>query len=433
MTSQARAVAAASIGNGLEWMSFSSYALLADVIARRFFPATDQALSLMLAVASIGAAYFIRPVGAVVLGAYADRVGRMPALMIAIRIMVAATFLITFIPGYDTIGVLAPIGMLVAVLLQGFSAGGEFGSATAYLIEQNANRRGFMGAWQGASQAASTLLATVLLAVLSGVLTPAQFDSWGWRIPFAIGLLLGPVGFYIRRHLRDSPEFTSARAEPEHPLRATIRTQKSRILLTIGVLAVSTGLNYLLTYMPTFAIRELGLPTSTSFTATILTGVVLTVCSPLAGHLSDRIGRTRMLAAAAVLIFVTSLPFFLLIKSVPSFAVVTAVVTLMGLVKVWYSGPLGALMAEIFPVRTRATGLSIGYNLGIAVFGGLTPLVVTWLIATTGSKLAPAFWIMALAVVSTTAILLAGRYVASDGRRPGGRRRPARYGSRPSP
>ncbi|GLY64900.1 MFS transporter [Amycolatopsis taiwanensis] len=431
MTAQARVVAAASIGNGLEWMSFSSYALLADVIARQFFPTTNQVTSLMLTVASIGAAYFIRPVGAIVLGGYADRAGRMPALMIAIRIMVVATFVITFIPDYDTIGVFAPIGMLIAVLLQGFSAGGEFGSATAYLIEQNAGRRGFMGGFQGASQAASTLLATVLLAVLSSTLSPAQFDSWGWRIPFAIGLLLGPVGIYLRRHLKDSPEFLEARAEasaePE-PLRAVVRTQKSRILLTIGVLAVATGFSYLLSYMPTFAIRELGMPTNTSFAATILTGVVLTLCSPLTGHISDKIGRIRMLAAAAVLIFLTSLPFFLLIKSFPSFAVVTVVVTLMGLVKVWYSGPLGALMAEIFPVRTRSTGLSIGYNIGVAIFGGLTPLVVTWLIAVTGSKLAPGFWIMTLAAVSTISILLAGRYVSSAPT-PAPAKQPAKEGS----
>lgn len=417
MTAPSRAVAAATVGNALEWMCFSSYALLADVIARRFFPATDEVLSLTLAVATIGVAYFVRPVGAIVLGAYADRVGRMPALMISIRIMVAATFLITIIPTYDTIGVFAPIGMVLAIALQGFSAGGEFGSATAYLIEQNASRRGFMGSWQAMSQAASTLLATVLLAVLSSTLSPAQFDTWGWRIPFAIGLLLGPVGFYIRRHLQDSPEFTAARAAApaghEHPLRQVLGTQKARVLLTIGVLAVSTGFSYLITYMPTYAIRELDLPSDASFTATILTGVVLMVCSPVTGHLSDKIGRVRMLTAAGVLILLTSAPFFLLIRAYPTLAGMAVVMTLMGLVKVWYSGPLGALMAELFPVRTRGTGLSIGYNLGVAAFGGLTPLIVTSLIAATGSPLAPSFWIMGLAVLSTTSVLLTARYVGA--------------------
>jgi MHS family proline/betaine transporter-like MFS transporter len=308
--------------------------------------------------------------------------------------------------------------VLVAVLMQGFSAGGEFGTATAYLVEQNAGRRGFMGSWQTASQAASTLLVTVVIAVLSGVLEPAQFDAWGWRVPFAVGLLLGPVGIYIRRHLQDSPEFTAARIDnrqADHPLRTTLRHQKSRMALTIGVIAVSTGLSYLISYMPTFAIRELGLPASTSFTATILTGVVLTVGSPLAGHLSDRIGRIRMISAAGMLIFLVSVPCFLLIRNHPTVVVLTAVLALLGMIKVWYSGPLATFMAEIFPVQTRGTGLSISYSLGVALFGGLTPLVVTWLIAATGSKLAPGFWIMLLAVLSTTSVLLAGRYVRATG------------------
>ncbi|MGH3586477.1 MAG: MFS transporter [Pseudonocardia sp.] len=358
----------------------------------------------------------MRPIGAIVLGGYADRVGRIPALMVAIKIMVAATFLITILPDYDAIGVLAPIGMLIAVVLQGFSAGGEFGSATAYLIEQNARRRGFMGSWQGASQAASTLAVTVIIAVLAGTLDQAQFDEWGWRVPFAFGLLLGPVGIYIRRHLEDSPEFTATRtgtARPGHPLRTTLTHQKARMLLVVGVLAVSTGMSYLISYMPTFAIRELGLSAGSSFTATILVGIVLTVGSPIAGHFSDRVGRIRMLAAAGTLMLLAIVPFFLLIRSHPSFAVLTVVLAVMGLIKVWYSGPLGALMAEIFPVHTRGTGLSIGYNLGVALFGGLTPVVATWLIAFTGSTLAPGFWIMFLAALSTVSVLLAGRYVTT--------------------
>ena len=414
MTPQTKAIAAATVGNGLEWVSFSAYALLADVIARGFFPSANPTLSLMLTFAGIGGAYFIRPLGAIVLGGYADRVGRLPALMISIKIMVAATFLITILPDYDTIGILAPIGMLIAILMQGFSAGGEFGSATAYLVEQNADRRGFMASWQVASQAGATLLVTLVVTLLSGVLEPARFDAWGWRIAFTLGLLLGPIGIYIRRNLQDSPEFTEVRVEQtrmEQPVRTVFATQKARMLTVIGVIAVSTAMTYLISYMPTFAIRQLGLPTSASFAATIFVGIILVVGSPLTGHLSDRFGRVRMMTIAVVLVFVASLPLFLLLRAYPSVIVLGLGLGFLGIVKVWYSGPLSALIAEVVPVRTRGTGLSISYNVAVAIFGGFTPLVITGLIATTGTSLAPAFWIMLLAVVSASAVLYARRFV----------------------
>ncbi len=414
MNATVRIVAAASTGNMLEWLSFTAYALVADVVARQFFPAADPVTSLMLALGTAVAAYLARPIGAVVLGVYADRAGRLAALTVAIRLMTLGSLLIVLLPDYQKIGVFAPIGMLIALLIQGFSAGGEFGSATALLVESHAGRRGFMGSWQTASQAFAVLLATGLLATTSSFLSPAQFDAWGWRIPFVVALLLGPAGYYIRTRLRDSPEFTTARATadpgPARPLVDLFRNDKARVLLVMGMIAVSTGFSYLITYMPTFAIRQLGMSPSTSFTATFVTGVILTVVTPVAGHLSDKIGRTRLLTAAAAVIAVISIPLFLLIRAVPEMVTVVVALAVMGLVKAWYAGPLPASMAEMFPVGNRGTGLSISYNVGVLLFGGVTPLAITLLISATGSTLAPSYWITALALLSGTCVLLARRY-----------------------
>ncbi|WP_214416043.1 MFS transporter [Sphaerisporangium fuscum] len=406
-------MAAASAGNALEWLSFTAYTLAAGTIAKQFFPSQEQTSSLLLAFGTVALAYVVRPVGALVLGAYADRAGRMPALMASIRIMVLATLIITFLPGYSTIGIAAPIGMVLAMLLQGFSAGGEFGSATGYLVEQNANRRGFMASWQGASQSFATVLATLLLAITSGTLTDAQFEAWGWRIPFAFGLLLGPVGYYIRKNLGETPEFSRARhtERPKQPVARTLRSHKARMALCIGILAVSTAYSYLITYMPTYAIRQYGLPSSTSFTTVIITGGIMVVIAPLAGHVSDLIGRTKMLTIAAAGIAVSGIPLFLLFQAAPSFATMAIVMTLMGLIKPWYTGPLAARMAELFPTTARGTGLSISYNVGAILFGGLTPVAVTWLLATLGTPLAPAFWLVALAALSLVAVLASSRYV----------------------
>ncbi|MEV6226281.1 MFS transporter [Saccharopolyspora shandongensis] len=413
MTGKWRPVAAASVGNALEWLSFTAYTLVGATIAKEFFPSQDETSSLILAFGTVGLSYIVRPIGALVLGAYADRAGRMPALMISIRIMVLATLIITFLPGYSTIGIAAPIGMVLAMLLQGFSAGGEFGSATGYLVEQNANRRGFMASWQGASQAFATVLATLLLAITSSTLTDAQFEAWGWRVPFAFGLLLGPVGYYIRKNLSETTEFSQARrtTELKHPVAQTLRSQKTRIVLSIGILAVSTAYSYLITYMPTYAIRQYHLPASTSFAAVVITSSIMVLIAPLAGHVSDIVGRTKMLTIAAVGIAVTSIPLFLLFQAAPSFATMAIVMTLMGLIKPWYTGPLSARMAELFPTATRGTGLSISYNLGVILFGGLTPVAVTWLLATLETPLAPAFWLTALAVLSLVGALASRRYI----------------------
>lgn len=400
--SPARIITAACVGNALEWYDIAVYSYFAVYVAKVFFPASDPTTGLLLALGTFAVSFLIRPIGAVVLGSYADRAGRKPALALSIALMVLGTLILVVMPSYEAVGLLAPIGILVARLVQGFSAGGEFGSATALMVEHLPGRRGYAASWQFASQSAATLLAATLGTVLTSTLSDDQLLSWGFRIPFAVGLLVGPVGWYIRRHVPEAPQFarTDDLAPDHRPGRVILREQKVRVLLTIGVLAATTCLNYLISYMPTFAIKNLGLPASTGFAGVIVGGLVLLIATPLAGHLSDRFGQIRIMVPAAALILVLIYPLFALLVAVPGLTVMLGMLAVLGVLKAAYFGPMGALMANLFPAETRATGMAVGYNIGVAVFGGFTPFIATWLIATSGSPLAPSFWVMVTAVLS---------------------------------
>jgi MFS transporter, MHS family, proline/betaine transporter len=408
-TNPVRVIVAASIGNALEWYDVIVYGFFAATISKLFFPSADETVSLLLALGTFAVAYVVRPIGAVVLGAYADRVGRKAALMLSIRLMMLGTLLIAIMPPFAQIGVIAPILILLARLIQGFSAGGEFGSATAFLVEHAPDKRGFMASWQFASQGFSTLLASAFGTVLAATLTVEQLESWGWRIPFLFGLLIGPVGYYIRRYVDEAGEFVEAAGTERAPVQDTFRTQKGRMLVAIGALAVSTAISYLITYMPTFAMKELGLPASTGFAATLVSGIVLTVMTPIVGHLSDRFGRVRIMLLFAALILGLMYVSFAFLVAYPTFAVILVVMFVIGALKAGYFAPLPAMMAELFPVTNRATGMSVSYNVGVMTFGGTTPLVIVWLVDATGDKLAVTYYLMALAVLSLACVVIARR------------------------
>ncbi|MFF4476852.1 MFS transporter [Streptomyces sp. NPDC001520] len=404
-----RVIVAASIGNALEWFDILVYGFFAATISKQFFPTADETVSLLLTLGTFAVAYVVRPVGALVLGAYADRAGRKRALMLSIRLMMVATLVIATMPPYAKIGLVAPIAILLARLVQGFSAGGEFGSATAFLVEHMPEKRGFMASWQFASQGLATLLASVFGTVLTATLSDAKLESWGWRIPFLFGLLIGPVGYYIRRYVDEAGEFVKTADLERAPVKETFRTQKDRMLVAMGALAVSTAISYLITYMPTFAVRELDLPASTGFASTLVTGIVLTGLTPVVGHLSDRFGRTRIMLIFAALILALVYPSFAFLVAAPGFTVILGVMFLIGVLKAGYFAPLPAMMAELFPVTSRATGLAVSYNIAVMLFGGTTPLVIVWLVDVTGSKLAPTFYLMFLAVLSLFSVVFARR------------------------
>jgi MFS transporter, MHS family, proline/betaine transporter len=356
------------------------------------------------AYAVFGVTYLIRPLGGLILGAYADRHGRKKALMLTIWLMLAGTLLIAIMPGYSTIGIFAPLGIVVARLIQGFAAGGEFGAATSYLVEQNEKRKGLLGSFQFASQGLSTLMAAGFAAGLTAVLSEEQMVSWGWRVPFVFGLLVGPVGYYIRRYVDESPAMTQRAGTTSSPIRSLFRDHWGGLLIAGGALVVSTALNFILQYMPTFGIKELGLDDSLSFVALLITGVILTVVTPVVGLLADRFGRLRIMMPSAVLIGVSAVPLFIWLTAAPSFLTLALCMTILGLLKAIYFAALPSVMSDVFTVDSRATGLSFSYNMTVGTFGGFTPTIAAALVAGTGSQISPAYYLLAASLLSVAAL-----------------------------
>jgi MHS family proline/betaine transporter-like MFS transporter len=398
-----RLIVATSVGNALEWFDITIYGYFAVYISKAFFPNDDQTTSLLLTFGTFGLAYLARPIGGIVLGAYADRHGRKASLLISIILMTFGTLAVAVMPTFATIGIFAPIAVLLARLVQGFSAGGEFGSSTAFLVEHRPDRRGFIASWQFASQGLSNLLASTFGVVLTGWMAPADLNSWGWRIPFLFGVLIGPIGIYIRNHLEDA---TAPPAAETSPVREIFLNQKSRVLLGIGALAISTAVNYLIIYMPTYVVKNFHLPPVTGFTATFVGGIMVTLLTPFAGMMSDRIGRTRHMITANVVLLLSIFPMFVLITKDPAPAVIVFVVFALSTLKALYYGPLAALMAELLPPATRATGLGLGYNVGVTLFGGMGPATMTWLggFVLIGD-LAPGYYLTAVAILSLGTLL----------------------------
>jgi MHS family proline/betaine transporter-like MFS transporter len=394
-----RIVAAASIGNALEWFDILVYGYLAVTISRLFFPADNEVTSLLLGLGTFGSAYLMRPLGAIVLGAYADRAGRKASLTISILLMTIGTLAMALMPTYQMIGIAAPIGVLLARLMQGFSVGGEFGSSTAFLAEYGQERKGFFASFQWVGQGFAAVLASAFGVFLTTALTLDELYAWGWRLPYIFGLLIGPVGFYIRRHLDETPEFRAAK-RAQTPVADVIIRQYGRLLLAAGAVVISTSANYLILYMPTYAIKELGLSSSTGFIATLIGGLILTFGSPVAGHWSDSAGRIRIMATAAALFALTAYPAFFLLKTYASLTATVLVVSWLSLLKTAYSGVLPSLMAEIFPTQTRGTGMALSYNIAVPVFGGFAPFFATVLISLTGDKLAPSYYLVLTALLS---------------------------------
>lgn len=403
-----RAVVAASIGNALEWFDFVVYGFFAVTMAKLFFPTGDETVSLLLALATFGVTFVMRPFGAIIIGSYADRYGRKAAFSLTILMMMAGTAIIVVTPTFSSIGLLAPILIVVARMVQGFSAGGEFGSATAFLAEQNPQRRGFFASWQFASQGLTTILATAFGVTLASTLTTAQIDSWGWRIPFIFGLLIGPVAYYIRRHLDETIEFRSMQVS-KAPLREALSDGKTRLLISFGAVVLSTVGMYTILFMPTFATRQLGLPASGGFMAALLTGVIQVALIPVVGALSDRHGRLPIAFASAAAILLAIYPMFAWLAAVPTLQTLLMVQAIFGVLLSGYMGGLAALMSELFPTRMRTTGLSISYSFGVAIFGGFGPFINAWLIGVTGSKLAPSYYLMLAAAISLAALTAARR------------------------
>ena len=401
-------VAAAVVGNALEWYDFIIFGFLTVVIARLFFPADSQYASLLLTTATFGVGFFMRPVGGILLGVYADHKGRKSALLLIIVLMTIAIAMIGFAPTYAAIGVGAPLIIVLARLLQGLATGGEFASATSFLVETApANRRGFYGSWQMVGQGLAVLIGALLGALITRTLTAQALDSWGWRIPFLLGLIIGPIGLFIRRHLQETEAFVEARqaASIRQSFGATFAAHAKQVLVCMGVVTSGTISFYvILLYMPTFARVQLHLPLDQAFLAQAISLACMIVITPLSGLLSDLIGRKPIMIAALSLYFVLVYPLFSWLHDNPSFgSLATVQIVLCCLLGVFF-GPISTAVAEQFMTRSRSTALGIAYNLAVMIFGGFAQFFVTWLIEATGSPLAPSFYVMfgaAIGVVAT--------------------------------
>jgi MHS family proline/betaine transporter-like MFS transporter len=404
----AKVIIAASIGNMLEWFDFLIYGYFAVTLAKVFFPVGNGTVGLLITFGTFGLSYLVRPLGAIAIGAYTDRHGRRAGLTLSIALMMIGTAMMAATPGYATIGLAAPLLVMLARLLQGFSVGGEFGSATAFLVEHSDSRKGFFASWQWASTGVTSLVASGFGVYLTSQLTADQLVDWGWRIPYLFGLLLGPVGLYIRSRMAETPEY--AAIEPTRtPVRDLFRRHPVSVVLAIGASIISNSSFYVILYIPTYAIRELHLPASTGFTATLVGAALLTVVCPIAGHWSDKIGRAPIMLAMAALFLLTSYPIFGFMVAMPSLLTAVLAVSWLNLIKAGYSGVLPSLLAGLFPTETRGVGMSLSYSISVTIFGGFAPLIATWLIATTGDPLSPAFYLMATALLSMIAIGFAYR------------------------
>jgi MFS transporter, MHS family, proline/betaine transporter len=403
-----RVIVAASIGNAMEWFDFLVYGYFAVTIAKVFFPSGNETASLLLTLGAFGAAYLVRPIGAIVIGAYTDRKGRRAGLTLSIMLMVVGTTLTAITPGYATIGIAAPLLIFFARLTQGFSVGGEFGSAVTFLAEQTPHRKGFVASWQWASTGITNFLASGFGLLLASLLSPAQMTGWGWRVPFLFGILVGPVGLYIRRRLDETPEYVEIKPT-RTPVRDVLRDNPIEMLLAMGASAISNSSAYIILYIPTYAIKNLHLPQTTGFTATLVGAIILGVASPFAGHLSDKFGRSGLLQSTAWVFLLSTYPVFFLMVAFPSLATAIFAAAWLSLVKAGYSGVLPSQLAELFPTATRGIGVSLGFATAVTIFGGFTPFFSESLIALTGNKLSPSFYIMFTAALSILALVYVRR------------------------
>ncbi|MFL9877651.1 MFS transporter [Herbaspirillum rhizosphaerae] len=412
-TSLSRAVGASLIGNTLEWFDLSVYAYFAVTIGKVFFPSDDSSLSLLMAFGTFGISFLIRPVGAMVLGGYADRAGRKKSLTMSLTLMLLGTLMIAVMPSYATIGVWAPAGIMLARLLQGFSAGGEFGSSTAFMMEHAPQRkRIFVASLQFASQGFGTVIASLFGYFLTKNLAPAAMQDWGWRVPFFFGLSIAPVGLYLRSKVDETPEFSSKAANSDaqtvnKPISELFRGQKLLMLVATGVLIISTASTFLIKYMPTYAVENLKLSQSTGFLATLLAGLILTFVTPVVGLMADKVGRIRIMLSAAVVYIVLAYPFFLWLNANPTDTSLLLIVCLIGLIKAVYFAPLASLMSDIFPIETRVTGMSLSYSIGVSVFGGFAPAISIFLIKITGTPVATSYYLVAASGLSICALIAA--------------------------
>jgi MFS transporter, MHS family, proline/betaine transporter len=393
-----KAIFAAAIGNVLEWYDFGVYVFFASVIARNFFPPGDPAAALLSSFAVFGVGFLMRPLGGIIIGRFGDIRGRKPALMLTIMTMAFGTVMVGVLPGYASIGVAAPVLLVVARLIQGFSAGGEWGGSTAFMVEWSPHgQRGWYSSFQQASIALSLVLGSGTGALLTSIMSAETLNAWGWRIPFLFGIVLALVGAWLRRNIDETPAYRAATPDKIQPAGSGFVLALRAFGFTIHW---TVAFYILLSYMPTFTRLHAGVSQSQALWSNTIGVLVLMVLIPLFGALSDRVGRRPLLMASCAFFAILTAPLFLVILDQPGFGVLVLIQGLFGAAIALYSGAGPAAIAEIFHTIGRSTWMTPAYALSVAIFGGFAPFIATWLISATGSPLSPAYYVIAAAVVS---------------------------------
>jgi MFS family permease len=397
-------VAATVAGNALEFYDFLTYSTFAVYIGRTFFPANSAFASLLLTLATFGVGFLTRPLGALLIGAYADRAGRRPALTLTISLMAFGTLGLVLTPSYASIGLWAPTILIIARLVQGLALGGEVGPATAVLLEcAPAGKRGLFVSWQNASQGVAVCTAGLVGLALSATLAQDQMAGWGWRIPFALGLVIVPLGLYIRRRLPETLEAPGSRRSAA-VLGLLWGQHRRLLLLAVLILMCLTISTYVSNYMTTYALTTLGMPASKAMFATITNGALMAAGAILGGHLTDRYGRKLLMIAPRVVLLATVYPAFVLLMAVTTTGVLMFVTALLTLLGVLSAAAAMTTITEAFPNQVRSSGLAIAYAIAVSVFGGTTQFVVAWLIGVTGDRLSPAYYVIVTSIIGLWAM-----------------------------
>jgi MHS family proline/betaine transporter-like MFS transporter len=400
-----RAIISCGIGQVFEIYDFVIYGLMAAALARAFFPSEDPIAGLLSTFATFAVGFVMRPVGAVVIGIYGDRHGRRAALVVTIGLMAVATGVIGLIPSYASWGLAAPIALTLCRMMQGFSTGGEWGGAAAFLVEYAPiERRGILGSYQQAATALGLLGATLISFVLTSQMDPKDFGEWGWRLPFLVGFVLGPIGYYLRTHVEETPAFERTvvkQTVTRSPLRVAFSDYSMPLFAAFGLSIIGCVVNYVfIIFLPAFAVQTLQIPASMTFLSTLVAGVIYLVLTPVTGALSDRIGRKPLFFAASAASIILAYPLFQLLVAMHSVEGMILTQACAAVILTLYTGPICAILAEMFPTNIRYTALSVSYGFAVAIFGGFAPLISTALIKWTGNPLAPAFYVMAAGALS---------------------------------
>jgi len=395
------------IGNWLEFYDFLVFTFFAVMIADAFFPGESEIARLLGALATFGAGFLTRPIGAAVIGAYADRVGRRAALSFTLILMSVGSALVGLTPSYASIGIAAPIVLVVARLIQGFSCGGEVGPATTYLLEAApVEKRAVITALQGHSQQLAIFMGSLIGVVLAATLTRDQLYGWGWRVPFVIGMLIAPVGIYIRRQLPETIQAHEAHDSGAAVIRDLLRNHLRAVVFGILIISGATISTYVFAYMTTYAITTLHL-SATVGTTLVMTGSVASIAGIAAGAYVDRFGRKAVLILSRVLFVATIYPAYRLVTSASATApLLVAINMLLNFVFAIGMGGVYAFLSEAFPKAVRSSGMGLLYNLGVLIFGGTTQFVIAWLIDATGDPMVPGWYQIAANIVSIFGIAL---------------------------